>query len=310
MPMMLHQAIDRYLHSILIEKGLARNTLEAYSRDLHAWVEFLLKKKNISGKKQSKDSEIRLQDVTTEDVVSFLVSRSRSQVSTRTLHRHLVVIRNFFSFCLEQNILSQDIAQHIDFPRLQKKLPHALAEYQMDQLLNPEAFEGCLGLRDRSMIELMYATGLRVSELVALKLNDVNLQGGYVLAFGKGSKERMVPIGQVALKLLEEYLREARPQILKGKASKYLFVTNRGSALSRQSFWQNLKRYAKKQGMTRHLSPHVLRHSFATHLLEGGADLRAVQVMLGHADISTTEIYTNISRKHLVKVHEKFHPRG
>lgn len=299
--MSLDVLIDRFLNYILVERGLSRNTVEAYGRDLRLWGEFLQQK--------SPTSLTKVEKIGPDKILEFLIWRKGAK--TRTLARNLVVLRSFFKFCFEEQLLPADITQNVEIPKLSRKLPHVLDRREIDLLLAAPAVKTALGLRNRAMIELLYATGLRVSELVSLKLSDMHFskEGDYLLAFGKGSKERVVPIGGAAKKVITWYLEEGRPPLLKGRPSVYLFVVRGGKKMSRQMFWIAIKKYGREQGIKRPVSPHVLRHSFATHLLEGGADLRSVQVMLGHADISTTQIYTHMSRKHLIEVHEKFHPR-
>ncbi|HBF13610.1 MAG TPA: site-specific tyrosine recombinase XerD [Deltaproteobacteria bacterium] len=298
-PPILDSAIDRFLQFILVEKGLAKKTLEAYGSDLALFHAFVIKKK------------IRdLASITTEDIVTFLMHRKNGGAKSRTLARNLVVLRSFFSFCYAENLLSHDLTSLLDLPKILPKLPHALSGLDVEKLLSAPATNTLHGLRDKAMLELLYAAGLRVSELVGLKLNQLHMQSGYVLAFGKGSKERVVPVGQSALKALDVYLKEGRSRLLGKRLSSYVFVTHRGQNMTRQMFWTHIKKYGRACGIKTEISPHVLRHSFATHLLDGGADLRSLQVMLGHADISTTQIYTHVSRKKLIEVHEKFHPRG
>lgn len=298
--MLLHEAIDRFLTYIRVEKGLSRNTLESYGHDLGLWLGFLQEKK--------KGDDLR--SLLEEDILEYLIWRKKREIKSQTLARNLVVLRNFFQFCFQEHLIPADISQNVELPHFHRKLPHVLPAHEIDRLFAGPSNKNPKGLRDRAMLELLYATGLRVSELVSLKLGQLNRQAGYLIAFGKGSKERMVPIGQSALTALGAYLEKGRPLLLGKKNLPYLFVSRRGGRLSRQAFWMGLKRYGLIKGIKGKLSPHVLRHSFATHLLEGGADLRSVQVMLGHADIATTQIYTHVSRKHLLEVHEKYHPRG
>lgn len=298
--MHLDQTIDSFLNYIRVERGLSSNTLEAYGRDLRLLAQFL----------QEKKKKPTLGQVTTSDITDFLIERGRGAVKSRTLARNLVVIRNLFRFALNERLISDDVSLNVDFPKIPQHLPHALSVAEVNTLLAAPKKMDKWGLRDWAMLELLYATGLRASELVGLKVSDVNLQSGFLLARGKGSKERLVPIGGEALRAVQEYLTDSRPLILKEKKSEALFLSPRCSFLSRQAFWMSIKKYALQKGICRKVSPHTLRHSFATHLLEGGADLRAVQVMLGHADISTTQIYTHVSRKHLKEMHAKFHPRG
>lgn len=298
--MSIDSTIDRFLDYILVEKGLSKNTLEAYGHDLRLWCQFL----------QGKKKPINLKTIKPESILEYLIWRKKSGVKSRTLSRNMIVLRNFFQFCFQENLISVDITQNLDIPTMHRKLPFALSCHEVDKLLSAPSLDKPRGLRDKAMLELLYATGLRVSELVSLKLNNINQQGGYLVALGKGSKERVVPVGKVAVKAVEEYLGKGRPELVRKKGSPFLFVNGRGGRLTRQAFWTNLRKYGTGLGIKTPITPHVLRHSFATHLLEGGADLRSVQIMLGHADIATTQIYTHVSRKRLIEIHEKYHPRG
>lgn len=299
--MRLDSAIDQFLNYILVERRLAKNTLESYGHDLRSFSQFLT---------AQKPPVSEIPSVTVDHVLNYLVSRSSQKISARTLARNLVALRSFFKFAFAEGWVKEDVTQNLDLPKIGRKLPRFLSNAEIDSLFKAPSLTDPLGLRDRAMIEVLYGAGLRVSELVNLEINQVNRTGGYLITLGKGSKERAVPLGSSALKALQDYLENSRPLLLKAKRSGYLFLSRLGTRLTRQRFWRCLKEYGVRQGIKTSLSPHVLRHSFATHLLEGGADLRSVQVMLGHADISTTQIYTHVSRKHLGEVHEKFHPRG
>lgn len=299
--MNLDSLIDQFLNYLLVERGLSKNTLEAYGHDLRLWSQY------VQGKKSK---EVTLSQMEPDGILNFLIWRKAMGVDSRTLARNLVALRNFFKFCYREKIISSDFTQNIDLPKIHRKLPRVLNTLEIKRLLEAPSKEDPAGLRDQTMLELLYATGLRVSELVNLELNNVNAQGGYLLAYGKGSKERLVPVGQAALKALRDYLEQGRPKLAKERTSPHIFLNKQGKKLTRQAFWMSLKKYGLKKGIKVNLTPHVIRHSFATHLLEGGADLRSVQVMLGHADISTTQIYTHVSRKRLIEIHEKFHPRG
>lgn len=295
--MPLDSFIDQFLAYMASEKGLSKNTLEAYGRDLRFWSDFVSKKES---------------PLTAETLVDYLKWRRSQGVSYRTVVRNLSCIRSFLHFCVREHLIGEDPSQLIESPRLMKKLPHALSRVDLDKLLSGTGgdLEKKEALRNKAMMELMYACGLRVSELVGLKLSQFHPHQGYLIVSGKGSKERIVPMGRSAVQAIQNYLANARSLFLKNKQSPFLFLTRLGRQMSRQSFWMSLRAKAVKEGIKTKVTPHVLRHSFATHLLEGGADLRAVQVMLGHADISTTQIYTHLSRKHLLEVHEKHHPRG
>lgn len=291
--------IDTFLNHILVEKGLAEKTLESYSRDLTRYAAFL--SKNGISKVSGEDTYL---------ILKHMIALRDEGLSPRSRARHLVSLRRFYAFLFKEKILSKDPARLIDFPKGGLRLPDTLDLQEITALIETPDRTTHRGLRDAAMIELLYAAGLRVSELVSLRMRDLNREASFVRIFGKGSKERVVPIGQFAREKIDAYLSYARPYLLKTKASEYLFVARQDKPLTRQGFWKMLNRYALKAGITKSISPHTLRHSFATHLLEGGADLRVVQVMLGHADISTTQIYTHITRDHLKKMHTQFHPRG
>lgn len=305
---LLNNAIDLFLNYLTVERGLSKNTTEAYGQDLSLWVSFLMASK--SKKDSSKELNLPLSDIHISDILSFLIYRKNKACGARTIARNLVVLRSFFKFAYQESYLKEDLTQSLELPKLGRSLPHYLTSQEVETLLEAPDQSKAIGQRDKAMLELLYASGLRVSELVNLKMEQIHLKEGYVRAYGKGSKERVIPMGDSAQQYLSSYIKEGREQILKGKKTNDLFVNQRGRAITRQLFWKNLKDYGRKAGIKINLTPHVLRHSFATHLLEGGADLRSVQVMLGHSDISTTQIYTHVSRKHLVQVHEKFHPRG
>lgn len=310
--MTLQDAIDQFLNTLKIERGLALNTLESYGHDLRLLGDYLLgtAHKPMGPCLTGRQAALVVSDIQQNHILEFLIWRGKQQVNARTLARNLVALRSFFQFCRKENWIPKDMTENISAPKMGRRLPVYLSLQEIEKLIASPSKENVLGLRDRAMIELMYACGLRVSELVALELSQINLQSGFLIAYGKGSKERAIPIGGSALLVLREYLEDSRPVILKHRKSPYVFLSRRGTKMTRQMFWMNLKKYGAKQGIKTPLTPHVIRHSFATHLLEGGADLRSVQVMLGHADISTTQIYTHVSRKHLVAVHEKHHPRG
>lgn len=292
---MIDQHIDSFINYLLVEKGLAKQTIEAYSRDLRFWSDFL-------------HAGCRSGDV--DDVLGFLSVRRGQGIGHRSLARNLVVLRNFYQFLYQEKMIERDITQYLELPKVLPKLPYVLRVDEVDCLLKGPNEMDVLGRRNRAMLELLYATGLRVSELVGLTLSQLNAEEGYLIAYGKGAKERVVPIGETARKLVREYLLRDRPRLIKGSGVKAVFVTVRGTGMTRQNFWTSLRKYALAVGIKTRLSPHTLRHSFATHLLEGGADLRSVQMMLGHSDIATTQIYTHVSKKHLIDVFDKFHPRG
>jgi integrase/recombinase XerD len=290
--------LDRYLDFLIVEKGLAAQTIEAYSRDLVRYISFLAK----SGRTTVSEADTPL-------ILKYLISMREDGLNARSRARHLVSIRGFYRFLAQEQMLSSDPSRLIDLPKSGLKLPDVLTIEEVKRLLDAPDLKKPSGCRDAAMLELLYAAGLRVSELITLKLQDVNLTAGYVRVFGKGAKERVVPIGQYAQEKIRTYTTGARQALLKDRISATLFVARAGKPLSRQGFWKLIKRYALRAGLRKVITPHTLRHSFASHLLEGGADLRAVQTMLGHADIATTQIYTHVARDHLKYLHQKFHPR-
>ena len=291
--------IDQYLNYLLVEKGLSRATLASYSADVVRYQDFL-----------DQNGVDRISETDTPLILKHLISLRKSGLGARSRARHLVSLRGLYRFAVQEKYLKHDPSKLVDLPKLSLKLPDVLAVDEVSQLLNSPDTTKPLGARDAAMLELLYAAGLRVSELVNLKLQDINLEAGFVRVFGKGSKERVAPIGLPAQKKIAFYIEGARKAALKKRLSPYLFIGRAGKPLTRQGFWKLLRRYADQARIHKKISPHSLRHSFATHLLEGGADLRAVQVMLGHVDISTTQIYTHVTRKHLKALHQKFHPRG
>jgi len=290
---------DQFLHYLIVEKGLSKNTIEAYGHGLSRFFNYL-KEKGVH----------EIQEIGKFHVRGFLLSLRKRGLSTRTIVRNLVVIRTFFRFLAQEGILGANPIENLESPKVEKNLPEILTLREIEQLLERPDLRTPLGKRDRAMLEMLYATGMRVSELTQLPTHQVSLEGGYVLLYGKGSKERIVPIGSEAIRWVLLYLKESRGFLAKGKESPFLFINRSGKPMSRQRFWKSLKDYARKAGLRKRITPHLLRHSFASHLLEGGADLRSVQMMLGHADISTTQIYTHVTGERLKKVHQHYHPRG
>ena len=291
--------VDQYINYLILEKGLSKKTIESYSSDLSRYLEFLKQKrvKNIA-------------DADTPLILKHLIALRKSGLGSRSCARHLITLRGFYRFLSHEKIIEYDPAKLIDLPKSGLKLPDVLSVSEVDLLLNvPDTIQP-LGKRNAAMLELLYAAGLRVSELVNLKFLDINLEACFIRVFGKGSKERIVPFGFFAKKKLDDYIKNARPLLLKNSVSQFLFVARAGRPMTRQGFWKLLKQYAIQAGIKKKITPHSLRHSFASHLLEGGADLRTVQVMLGHVDISSTQIYTHVARDHLRQIHEKYHPRG
>jgi integrase/recombinase XerD len=290
--------IDSFLDALTVEKGLAGNTVEAYSRDLNRLAEFL-KRRGVKSWRESETIHLR----------AFLSWLRERKLGARSIARNVVAVRQLFRFLEKEGLIQENpVPSLIHYPAA-RKLPYVLGREDVNRLLTQPDPTTALGLRDRAMLELLYASGLRVSELVLLETHQVNLEANYLAVKGKGSKVRLVPFGKSAAESLRRYLREVRPKFLRGRMSVYLFLTRSGKAMTRQGFWKSLKHHALAAGIEKRVTPHMLRHSFATHLLEGGADLRSVQSMLGHADISTTQIYTHLTRSHLKDVHRKFHPR-
>jgi len=291
--------LDLFLSYLLVEKGLTKNTLEAYSRDVGGYLHY------IEGAGCSAPDQVR-----PTHVASYLASLRDSGLAPRSRARALSAVRMFHRFLLVESYAAENPTAVIESPRLPGTLPEVLSHGEVDALLRAPAGNDSIDTRDRAMLELLYATGLRVSELVSLRTTDLNLAAGYLITSGKGEKERLVPVGDSAGKMLAEYLGTARVTLDRRGDSRYLFLSRLGGRMSRQSFWNIIKKRALQAGIRKGVSPHTLRHSFATHLLENGADLRSVQLMLGHADLSTTQIYTHVSQERLKKLHQSLHPRG
>ncbi len=290
------EIIDWFTDTLWVEHGLSQNTLTAYARDLRLFAKFLNNKNLIA--------------VSQADISGYLASRFKEGCSNRTAARILSSIRRFYGLLLRDAVIETDPSSLLELPRIGRHLPVSMNEADVEALISAPDVDDVLGLRDRTMLELVYATGLRVSELVNLQLSQINVLQGCVRLTGKGNKDRLVPLGEEAVDWVEQYLDACREDILCGQQSKYLFVTRRGKAMTRQAFWYIIKRYAMRAGIIHDVSPHTLRHAFATHLLNHGADLRVVQLLLGHSDLSTTQIYTHIAQERLKELHGKFHPRG
>lgn len=290
--------IESFLDACWAERGLSGNTLKAYRSDLLGLSGYL------------KSEGTRLATASRADLLGYLARQVSSGMKSRTAARKLSSIRRFYRYLLKQGMVVEDPVARIDNPKLNRPLPKALTEAEVSNLLESPDTATALGLRDRAMLEVLYATGLRVSELVGLRCDQVGLRQGLVRIIGKGDRERLVPLGDEAQHWLERYLEEARPALLNGGSSEALFVTRRRQGMTRQAFWYVIRRYAHAAGIDKPLSPHVLRHSFATHLLNRGADLRVVQMLLGHRDLTTTQIYTQVAREGLKRLHEEHHPRG
>ncbi len=290
--------IDNYLDSIWMEKGLSRNSLESYGRDLKSFAEWL------------DPQGIKLLAVVRQNLQIFLSHRFEQGLSARTTARQLSCLRGFYRHFLREKKIQVDPTALVDNPKLGRSLPKSLSEDDIEILLATPNVEDILGLRDRTMLEVLYASGLRVTELISLRLHEINLRQGVVRVFGKGSKERLVPLGEEAMSWLDRYLKYSRPMLLNQVQSDALFVSTRAQQMTRQTFWHRLKRYAKDAGIEKSISPHTLRHAFATHLLNHGADLRVVQLLLGHSDLSTTQIYTHVANSRMKALHAEHHPRG
>jgi integrase/recombinase XerD len=293
-----HPALDAFLEHLVVERGLAQNSLEAYRRDLARYLAHL------AGRGQDPAALDRT------EVPRYLLALREAGLSPRSVARHLSAIRQFHRFLLREGAAGTDPTAHVDSPRPWRRLPGVLSIEEVDRFLAAPVPATPQGLRDRAMLELMYASGLRVSELVGLKLADMDLAVGVVRVVGKGNKERLVPVGEAAAVRLRAYQADGRPRLESGRPSPFLFLGRHGRGLTRQAFWQLIKRQAAAAGIRKSVTPHTLRHSFATHLLERGADLRAVQLMLGHADIGTTQLYTHVSRARLKALYDKHHPRA
>ena len=291
----LRNRMTAFLNFCRLEKGLAANSLAAYSSDLSNFSAFIGEAEEFPG---------------AADLDRYVEQLHRSGLSGRSIARRLATLRNFYRFLLRESLIDTDPVERLRAPRQWRTIPKFLNLEEIDKIIQAPDASRPTGLRDRAMVELLYASGLRVSELCRLGLGDIEMDLGVLRVTGKGNKQRLVPAGKSAVKAVEEYLASARGKLLKGRASRYLFVTARGGCMTRQAFWKLLRGYGRKAGIFRDLTPHVLRHSFATHLLEGGADLRSVQVMLGHADISTTQIYTHVMRSRLRDAVERHHPRA
>jgi integrase/recombinase XerD len=294
----MESQVRTYLNYLRIEKGLSDNTIHAYRRDMKKFATFVAQR------------ELKIKQVSRGDVVDFLSTLYRKGLDSRSVARHLATIRHFFRFLLLEGDVTEDPAANIESPKFRQGLPEFLTLDEVDRLLAQPDVSDPRGLRDKAMIELMYSTGLRVSELCGLKLADVQMDAGCLRCVGKGNKERLVPIGRRALTAVEEYLKKSRPQILGEGSSQFLFINSHANKVDRITFWKILGEYGRRAHLRKILTPHMLRHSFATHLLDRGADLRSVQMMLGHADISTTQIYTHVVEERLKQVYKAHHPRA
>ncbi|MCQ6266103.1 site-specific tyrosine recombinase XerD [Fictibacillus sp. WQ 8-8] len=292
--------VQDFIHYLIVERGLSKNTVDSYRRDLEQYVLFIEKVENISD----------INQIQRANIIGYLLHLKENGKATTTIARNIASIRSFHQFLLREKASESDPSVHIETPKAERKLPKVLAMNEVEALLDTSDTHETFGIRDKAMLELLYATGIRVTELVSLDLADVHLSMGFLRCLGKGNKERIIPLGKMATGAIQTYLDKGRPALSKGKSGNALFLNHHGNRLSRQGFWKILKQLAKKANIEKELTPHTLRHSFATHLLENGADLRAVQEMLGHADISTTQIYTHVSKTRLKDIYAAYHPRA
>jgi integrase/recombinase XerD len=291
--------IENFINFIIVERNLAMNTIEAYSSDINKYVDFLLSR-----------GVAAFERVQPSDLLAYLTRLSKDKLSSLTIARNLSAIRMFHRFLIGENITTFDPTESINSPKLAMKLPVVLDQFEMEKLIDQPDTKTKLGIRDRAFLEFAYATGVRVSELISVHLTDLLFNDYLVRIFGKGSKVRLVPIGERAIEWVEGYCKSSRPLLAKpGQQSDVLFLNNRGKKMTRMGFWKILRKYSLQSGINKPISPHTFRHSFATHLIEGGADLRAVQEMLGHVDISSTQIYTHLDMEYLKEVHRTYHPR-
>ena len=296
--MALEADVRTFLSYLRVEKGLSDNTIQSYRRDMLKFVGFL-EKQNLDTAK-----------IQRQDVVDFLAMLYKRRLDSRSVARHLVTIRHFFRFALLEGFVKEDPAATIESPKFRQSLPYFLSVEEVERLLKQPDISSPIGLRDKAIIELMYSTGIRVSELAGIRVGDLQLDAGCLRCIGKGNKERLVPVGKKALAVVEAYLKKSRPELLRDNASAHLFLNQRGRAMDRITIWKMMGRYGRKAALRKPLKPHTLRHSFATHLLDRGADLRSVQMMLGHSDISTTQIYTHVVEERLKQVYKAHHPRA
>lgn len=291
--------VNQFINYLAVERGLAQNTLESYGRDLRQFQEYL----------HATEMEV-INDSARTTILNYLSTLQEKGRAVSTISRNLAAIKSFYQYLLRERFIEQDPAANLESPKLEKKLPKILSINEVEELLKQPNHVLPSGFRDKAMLELLYATGIRVSELISLNVADVNLDMGYIKCYGRGAKERLVPLGSIASKCVQEYISKGRPKLVRTYEESALFVNHHGNRLTRQGFWKIIKKYAQEAHITQDITPHTLRHSFATHLLENGADLRAVQEMLGHADISTTQIYTHVTKNRLKEVYDKTHPRA
>lgn len=295
----MQKTVDNFIHYLAIERGLSSNTLSSYHRDLEQFYKYL------------QGVPVRSWEEVTQGVIlGYIHALQKKGRASSTISRHLAALKSFYHFLFTEGEVPKNPTTALEMPKLHKRLPQVLSIAEVDLLLSQPKVGNHTGLRDKAMLELIYAAGLRVSEIVSLKVSDVSLDGSYIRCFGKGSKERIVPVGHVACRYIAEYLARSRGKLTQGRPEPVLFVNHHGRKMTRQGFWKILKQYAQSAGIQKPITPHTLRHSFATHLLENGADLRSVQEMLGHADIATTQIYTHLTKGHIKEVYNRAHPRA
>lgn len=297
-PGILAPVIQAFVNYLRVDKGLSKNTIESYRRDMDKFAELV------------EERQVAVKDISRSDVTDFLASLYHRGLDSRSVARHLATIRHFFRFALQEGYVTEDPALTIESPKTVHSLPQFLSIEEVENLLQQPDQTTVIGIRDRAMIEMMYSTGIRVSELCGIKTSDLKHDPGLLRCIGKGNKERLVPVGRSAVEAAQKYLKEARPKLLRDRISPYLFLNQRGTPVNRVKFWALLSEYGRKAGLRKRLKPHMLRHSFATHLLDRGADLRSVQLMLGHSDISTTQIYTHVVEERLKQVYKDHHPRA
>lgn len=296
----MRELMVKYFDYLLVERGMAQNTLESYGRDLRRYIFFVEEEKKIND----------ITKVTPEVIVEYLTRIRNEGLAANSMNRSLAALRGFYKYLLREKILTENPLANIELAKVWMKLPETISKEEMKIILAQPGNQSNADIRNAAMLELLYATGIRVSELINLTMNSINWQVGFLIVMGKGSKERIVPIGKIAYDCTRRYVDEIRPRYMQKKSTDVLFLNRFGKRFTRQGFWKIVAAYAKKAGLQKKVYPHTFRHSFASHLLEGGADLRTVQVMLGHSDISTTQIYTHITRERLKEVHSKYHPRS
>lgn len=297
----MKQYLKHFLHYLSVEKGLAQNSLEAYERDLTQFLQYMTESQGLS----------TIDQIERIHIVQYLMLLRQKGKASSTVARTMTAIRGLFKFLVQEQVIRDNPAMYMDSPKIDKKLPKVMSLQEVERLLEAPRVHEPAGVRDKAMLELLYASGIRVSELVSLNLDDLNLGMGFIRCIGKGSKERIVPVGRIALEWLDRYIQTARLKLLgEHRIEQALFLNRYGRRLTRQGFWKIIKQYAQEAGIDKDITPHTLRHSFATHLLENGADLRAVQEMLGHADISTTQIYTHVTKVRMKEVYNQTHPRA